>query len=121
MKTVNKIRRAALMVTSAVTLVAVNSTVAMAQIQLDTNLPKVDAGDGSSGGGVLLTTILPIVFGFAGAIAVLMIAIGGFRYVISSGEPAKTAQAKNTIIYAIVGLVLAFASFAILRAVVGRI
>lgn len=41
-----------------------------------------------------------------GIAAVIMVIIGGFRYVLSQGESANTAGAKNTIIYALVGLVI---------------
>src|SRR6266498_3162289 len=48
-----------------------------------------------------------------GAIAVIMIIIGGLRYVISNGDSKQTESAKNTILYAVIGLVVAIASFAI--------
>lgn len=41
-----------------------------------------------------------------GVIAVIMIIIGGFRYITSSGNAEKVSQAKNTIIYALIGLVV---------------
>lgn len=42
-----------------------------------------------------------------GAIAVLMIIVGAMRYSLSNGEQSQIAAGKNTIIYSIVGLVLA--------------
>lgn len=42
-----------------------------------------------------------------GVISVIMLVIGGFKYVISSGDPSNVNSAKNTILYAIVGLVVA--------------
>lgn len=44
------------------------------------------------------------VIGIAGVIAVI---VGGIMYTVSGGDPQKTNQAKNTIIYALVGLVIA--------------
>lgn len=41
-----------------------------------------------------------------GAIAVIMIVIGGFKFVTSGGDTNAVASAKNTIIYALVGLVV---------------
>ena len=41
-----------------------------------------------------------------GAISVIMIIIGGFRYITSGGDSTKVGGAKNTIIYAIIGLVI---------------
>ncbi len=56
---------------------------------------------------------LTIVFAVIGAVSLLMFTIGGFRYVISQGDPQATAKAKNTLIYAIVGLVVSIISVAI--------
>ena len=60
-----------------------------------------------------------IVVGFmlwlVGALAVIFIIIGGIQYVVSAGDPKKTAQAKNTILYAIIGVVLAVAAGAIVK------
>jgi len=41
-----------------------------------------------------------------GAVSVVMIIIGGFRYIISGGDSGNVSSAKNTILYAIVGLVI---------------
>lgn len=53
-----------------------------------------------------------------GAISVLMIIIGGIRYATSNGEQAQVTGAKNTILYAIVGLVVAIMSYGIVRFVI---
>ena len=42
-----------------------------------------------------------------GAVAVIMLVIGGFKYVTSSGDSNNIQQAKNTILYAVIGLVVA--------------
>lgn len=54
-----------------------------------------------------------------GALAVLMIVYGGFKYVTSRGESSEVTSAKNTILYAVVGLVVAILAYAIVRFVVG--
>jgi len=56
-----------------------------------------------------------------GVIAVIMIIIGGLKYVTSTGDPAKTNSARNTIIYALVGLVVAVVSRLIILFVLDRI
>ncbi len=61
---------------------------------------------GGLAGAGFIQTALGIAFGIIGALAFLMIIIAGMQYVLAQGEPKATAQAKNTIIYAIVGLVL---------------
>lgn len=55
-----------------------------------------------------------------GALSVIFLIIGGLRYVISSGNSSQVESAKNTILYAIVGLVVAIASFAIVRFIVSQ-
>jgi glucan phosphoethanolaminetransferase (alkaline phosphatase superfamily) len=55
-----------------------------------------------------------------GMISVLMIVIGGIRYTTSNGESAKIKSAKDTIIYSVVGLVVAIMAYTIVNFVVGR-
>jgi hypothetical protein len=68
-----------------------------------------------------LDTILSIVFGIIGALALLMITISGLRYITSAGSPEKTAKAKNGIIYALVGLVIAITAEALVNFVVDKL
>lgn len=53
-----------------------------------------------------------------GAVAVLMIVIGGFRYVVSGGDQGSITSAKNTILYAVIGLVVAILAYTIVNFVV---
>jgi hypothetical protein len=53
-----------------------------------------------------------------GAIAVLMLVYGGIRYTISGGDAKNVTAAKNTILYAIVGIVVAILAYAIVNFVV---
>ncbi len=78
-------------------------------------IPQVDADD------TTVTRILQYVFVLIGAISVLIIFIAGIRYMISTGDPQKTATAKNTIIYAAVGLVISVSSLAIIQFIVGKL
>jgi hypothetical protein len=50
-----------------------------------------------------------------GAVSVVMIIIGGLRYVISNGDQKAIESAKNTILYAVIGIVVAIASYAIVN------
>lgn len=54
-----------------------------------------------------------------GAVSVIMLIIGGIRYVLSGGEQAKVAEAKNTILYAVIGVVVAILAYAVVNFVVG--
>ena len=65
----------------------------------------------------ITNTILYIV----GIIAVIMLIIGGIKYVISGGDAKKVTDAKNTILYAIIGLVIAFLAFAIVNFVISAL
>lgn len=63
-------------------------------------------------------SILQIVFTIAGGISLVFIVIGGMKYVLSSGDPQQTAKAKDTIMYAIIGLIFALIAFVIVSIVV---
>ena len=65
---------------------------------------------GDDGG--LFRTITNILLFLVGAISVIMLVIGGIRYVVSGGDQQAVTNAKNTILYAIVGIVVAFLAFA---------
>jgi uncharacterized protein YacL len=89
-----------------------------AQTQVDTSpLPNVQAATTRSE----IQLVLTIVFTITGAIALLIITIAGFRYVLSRGDPQAVAQAKDTIIYAGVGLVVSLVAFSIVTFVLKSI
>lgn len=54
----------------------------------------------------LTRTIINVFSAIVGAVSVIMIIIGGFRYIISGGDSNNVGAAKNTILYAIVGLII---------------
>lgn len=56
-----------------------------------------------------------------GAIAVAMIVYAGFQYVNSGGDSGKVSAAKNTILYAVIGIVVATLAYAIVNFVVSNI
>lgn len=55
-----------------------------------------------------------------GIIAVIVIIVGGIRYATSDGDSSKVKQAKDTILYAVVGLVVALISYGIVNFVIDR-
>ncbi len=59
--------------------------------------------------------VVEIMLFFAGIIAVAYIIYGGFRYVLSQGEPENTKIAKDSILNAVIGLVIAVLGSAIVR------
>jgi cytochrome bd-type quinol oxidase subunit 2 len=70
------------------------------------NSANCDTGSNGNRFNALLRNIVNIFSAIVGIIAVIMIIVGGLRYVTSGGDSAKVSTAKNSIIYAIVGLVI---------------
>lgn len=56
-----------------------------------------------------------------GAVAVIMIVIGGVKYTTSAGDQSNTTSAKNTIMYAVIGLVVAVLAYAIVGFVISQL
>lgn len=69
----------------------------------------------------IVSRVVTILFTIIGILAVISIIIGGIRYATSNGDQAAIKSAKNTILYAVVGLVVAMLAFAIVNFVVARI
>jgi hypothetical protein len=69
----------------------------------------------------ILPNVLRIVFGIAALLSVIFIAYGGFKYTTSNGDSQGISSAKNTILAAVVGLIIAVSAFTIISFVVGKI
>jgi hypothetical protein len=63
----------------------------------------------------IFTDIVNTLLFIIGAIAVIMLIIGGIRYTLSGGKDTEVQAAKNTILYAIIGIVVAFLAFAVVN------
>jgi hypothetical protein len=63
----------------------------------------------------IFRTITNVLLFILGAVSVIMIIIGGLRYVISGGNSSAVTAAKNTILYAIVGVIVALLAYAIIN------
>jgi len=68
----------------------------------------------------LAQDIIDVLSLIVGIVSVIMIIIGGLRYITSGGDSQNVTNAKNTILYAIVGLVIVLFAQTIVRFVVGR-
>lgn len=83
---------------------------ACAGANLDLSDDGTSTGDCSPSAGTDVSSVLKDVINIfsliVGAVSVIMIIIGGFRYITSGGESSNVSGAKNTLIYAIVGLVI---------------
>lgn len=69
----------------------------------------------------VIAAVINILSVIVGVIAVIMIIVGGLKYMTSVGDSNKTASARNTITYAIVGLILVALAQVIVRFVLGAI
>jgi hypothetical protein len=75
-------------------------------------------------GGNLTTTIqniIRVIMWAVGLIAVFMVIFGGIQYATSAGDSGKTKKAKNTIMYGLIGLVIALLAFTIVEFVLSNI
>lgn len=97
----------------------------LAQVQIDPTLkpqfaPSIEStsGDRTAPVNIVLQLIAGSLIYAAGPIAVLMIAIGGLRYVTSRGDQNAMEEAKKTILWAVIGLVVIILSFAIVTNVI---
>lgn len=70
------------------------------------------------GDGSLVRRIINFMLIGIAIISVVMLIVGGFRYVVSGGQKEAVNSAKNTILYAIVGLLIALFAYAIIKFVV---
>lgn len=69
----------------------------------------------------IIRTITSTLLFLLGAVAVIMIIVSGFKYVASNGDQSKVASAKNTLMYSVIGLVVAVAAYAIVDFVLSRL
>jgi hypothetical protein len=79
-----------------------------------TGLPVAGASSGN------LHSLLQVVFGVFAVLAVLMVTISALNFINAQGDPNKVTNARNTIIYALVGLVLSLSAEVIVTFVLGK-
>lgn len=70
------------------------------------------------GGAAIIPRLINLMLFIVGILAVIMLIWGGIRYVISGGAADKVKDAKNTILYAIVGLIVAILGYALVNWVI---
>jgi hypothetical protein len=75
---------------------------------------KIDGDNGDA----TVKNIVNLMLWIVGVVSVIMLIFGSFRYVISNGDSTKVTAAKNTIMYAVIGLVLAIFAYAIVNFVI---
>lgn len=90
-------------------------------INTDCNTPSRENQDPNQVLNDIIADIINLFSLIVGVVAVIMIIVGGFRYITSGGDSANVGAAKNTILYAIIGLVIVALSQSIVRFVLGRV
>lgn len=78
-------------------------------------LPEVPADS------LIVEKIINLVLNITGALCLLIVTLGGFKYVVSRGEPQEIAKAKDTIMYALIGVGIAILGRAIVAFVFNKV
>lgn len=81
---------------------------------------KASTTDTSTKAQSMVGTVISIILMVAGVAAVIMIIVGGIRYTLSGGDASAIQSAKNTILYSVIGLIVAILAFAIVNFVVAQ-
>lgn len=90
----------------------------VAEILTKNDIKSVPQGDFNEGSAL---TLLKLFFGLAGAVAVLIVTLAGFKFVLARGNPQELAKARNTIIDALIGLIICISAFSIVNFFITRI
>lgn len=103
---------------------AIDSVDICSQSGVSQEVRNANGCDGASSGDDLknvISSIIKGVIGIIGAVAAIFILVGGINYMTSAGDAAKLEKAKKTILWAVIGLVIAVLTFAIVNFVIGNI
>lgn len=96
---------------------------ALGACELEDAQSGADCAKGNLSGTELTTSIgniTNLLITAIGIISVIMIIIGGFRYALSGGDQKATTAAKDTILYAVIGLVVALLAYTIANFVINQ-
>lgn len=117
---------AALAATTAIAAMSAVPAITFAQGTLNANDLGVNVVEDSTklGSGDVRATaarIINVALSFLGIISVIIVLIGGFQYMISGGDQAKTDAAKKMITSGIIGLAIILSAWAITSFVIGQL
>lgn len=82
---------------------------------INDSIDKITPADVNTNLNEFIQSIINILLAVIGIVAVLMLIVGGLKYVFSQGDEKAVNSAKNTILYAIIGLIVAILAFAIVN------
>ena len=119
---INTRNRGASAMAGLATLVATSSA-ALAESSAEVGVGKAVKEDNQTadifGNGGIFQTVVDFLLFLVGAISVIMLIVGGIRYILSAGDQQKVTDAKNTILYAIIGIIIAVLAWAIVHFLLG--
>ncbi len=69
----------------------------------------------------VLNTVVTVLLWASGIISVIMIIVGGIMYSVAAGDPGKITKAKDTVLYAVIGLVVSILAYTIVNFVLTKI
>jgi hypothetical protein len=98
-----------------------NSLCTGADLTTSTKTCAATTSSGTTKINSIITTVVNIFSIVVGVVAVIMIIIGGLRYITSGGDSNNVSAAKNTIIYAIIGLVVVALAQFIVKFVLNKV
>ena len=91
---------------------ALSALPAYAQVQNGLDATSATAGATSTDINEVIANAINVLLFIVGVASVVMLIVGGIRYIVSSGDQQAVAGAKNTIIYSIVGIIVAVLAYA---------
>jgi len=95
--------------------------VAGAGVRDGSKVCHTDGSDPLTGPNGTLTKVASALGIVAGIVAVIFVIVGGIKYIFSGGDSSAISSAKNTILYALVGLVVAVLAREIIMFVLGKV
>ena len=114
---------AAIVVTSSFLLMSPTDISATPKSEISSSVTQ--AGGSNADENKLKDELMPRIFSVAlilvGTVCVGMIIFGGVKYATSAGDPSKATSAKNTLTYAIIGLIVAASAWAIVKYVMDKV
>lgn len=120
-----KIMNKAKIITTALAVFAMTAVVlpgqAFADVDISQDTAQAYLGNTDDNLMETLATVINVAIGLIGFAAVVMIIYGGFQYTISAGDAGKVKKAKDTIMYGVIGLVVALLAFAIVNFILNNI
>jgi len=102
------------------TIAIAQKTLASAPTDLQQGVKDVPPAGAGTNLPTLITNVVNTLLYIIGIAAVIMLIVGGMQYVMSQGNESSVKNAKNTILYAIIGVVIAVIAYAVVNFVIGR-